>query len=157
MPQSLMRAYGPTLLRLCLGTLLVVYGVEQLFGVRGGGLAYASGIIGAFGGKPVHPLAIAAAVGELLAGGLLLAGAFTTIVALLLVVVRSAALYQSFIVTHAYAAADRTVRTEFELSLLLIGALLALAIMGPGARSFDERKVRTAERAAAGRARLRSR
>ena len=153
-----MRAYGPAVLRLCVGTILAAHGTEQLFGVwGGGGLAATTALIASFGGKPAHALALASAAGELAAGALLIAGAFTRWAALLLVVVRAFAAYEAYVVTRLYATADLTVRAGFELSLLMIGALVSLAITGPGALSMDERKARSAERAAAGRARLRSR
>ena len=152
-----MRAYGPTVLRLCVGTLLAAHGIEQLFGIRGAGLTFTSNVIASFGGKPAYPLALAAACGEFAAGCLLVAGAFTLWVALLLVVFHSAVFYKAFIVTHAYAATDPATRATVELSLLLIGALLALALTGPGAFSMDERKARPVQRDFGARARLRSR
>ena len=151
-----MRAYGPAVLRLCVGMLLAAQGIEQLFGIRGAGLTFTTNVIASFGAKPAYPLALAAASGEFAAGCLLVAGAFTQPVSLLLVVLHSAVFYKAFIVTRAYAVTDPAMRTSFELSLLEIGSLLALAIMGPGALSMDERKAGSAQRAAAGRARLRS-
>jgi putative oxidoreductase len=152
-----MRAYGPTLLRLCVGTLLAAHGIEQLLGAGGAGLTFATRVIASFGAKPPYPLALAAAAGEVAAGALLVAGVFTLWVALILAVFHSAVFYKVFIVTRAYTLTDPATRASFELSLLVIGALIALAIMGPGALSMDERKARSAERASAARARMRSR
>jgi uncharacterized membrane protein YphA (DoxX/SURF4 family) len=47
-------------------------------------------------------------------------------------------------------------RSGFELSLLIIGALLAILLSGPGALSLDDRRLQSAEREAAARARIRA-
>ena len=149
-----MRAYGLTVLRLFVAAVFVAHGVEQLFGVRGGGLADTVAVVGRLQLPAAYPLAVAAAAAELGCGMLLLVGAFTLWVTILLLVARVLLFYSAYLASAVFVPSAHAARTDFELSLLLIGALIAIALSGPGALSLDDRRLRSAERAAAGRARI---
>jgi len=152
-----MRPYGPTVLRLCLGALFIAHGVEQLFRVWGGGLGPLSETVASFGLRPVYPIAAAVAAAELAAGVLLVLGAYTLWITLTAAGARGALFYKAYIATGLLSTSpSRPLRDEVELAVLVIGVLITLAITGPGAFSLDERRAHTAERAAAGRARLRA-
>lgn len=155
--ELLMRAYGPTVLRLALGAIFLAHGLEKLFGLWGGGLATTRDLVVAFGLKPVVPLAVASAAAELAAGALLIAGAFTLYVSLTMAVVHSAIFYKLYVATGVLTSrSTRGLLDQIELTVLIVGALLAIAMTGPGALSLDDRRASRAERAAAGRARIRA-
>lgn len=151
-----MQPFGSTVLRLSLAAVFLVHGIEKLFGLWGGGLTATADFITSIGLGPAYPLAIASAAAELAAGILLVAGAYTLWVALLLTVGRIAVFYNFLATSTSLTRATSVGRNEFELSILLIGALIALMLTGPGALSIDERRARTAESDAAARARLRA-
>lgn len=149
-----MRAYGLTALRVFVGAVFILHGVEKLFGLWGGGLAETTAMAERFHLPAPYPFAVLAAAAELAGGVLLFVGGFTLWTSVVLLVARLALFYQQYRAgAFSSAAADRT---EFELSLLLVGALVALVLSGPGAWSLDDRRVRSAEHDAAGRAPLRS-
>jgi len=150
-----MRPYGPAVLRLCVGVLFIAHGAEKLFRVWGGSLGPLSETVARFGLTPVYPIAAAISAGELAAGALLVAGGYTLWITLAVLAARTAVFYKAYIATGVFGAPpNRPLRDELELSVLIIGALVTLAITGPGAFSLDERRTRSAEREAAGRTRL---
>jgi putative oxidoreductase len=151
-----MRAYGPTVLRLFLAAVFIAHGVEKLFGVRGGSLAGTEAMVSALHLPAAYPLAVAAAAGELACGILLLVGAFTLWAALVLLAARLVVFYQLYTASRLLMPSEPVGGTDVELSWLLIGALIALLLGGPGALSLDGQRVRSAERDAAARARLRA-
>jgi putative oxidoreductase len=150
-----MREYGPAVLRLSLGAVFIVHGVEKLFGLWGGGLVETAAFVTSLRLPAAYPVAVASAAAELAAGILLLVGAFTLWTAIALVIARVGIFYKAYLVTGALVHPSEVGRNGFEVSVLLIGGLLAIILMGPGALSFDERREQTAERAAAARARIR--
>src|SRR5215203_5276611 len=80
-----MRPYGPAALRLCVGGVFLAHGAQKLFGVWGGaGLDGTTALLASWGLNPAHPLAILAGVAEFGGGALLILGALTRWVALVL-------------------------------------------------------------------------
>ena len=152
----LMRAYGLTVLRVFVAAVFLLHGVEDLFGVRGDGLAATVDTVARFHLPAPYPLAVAASAAELACGLLLLVGAFTMWVTIVLLGSRLALFYQAYVATGVFLPGVAAARPEYELSLVLIGALIAVLMSGPGALSLDYRRHRSAERAAAGRARVRT-
>lgn len=150
---SPMQAYGPAVLRLSVGAVFILDGLEKLIGLWGGSLGPTVDVVTALGLRPAYPLAVAAAATELAAGVLLVAGAYTLWTALALTISRGLVLYQ---VLASASLAGGAGRQTLETSLLLIGSLVALMLTGPGAWSIDESRLRSAEREAAGRARIRA-
>jgi len=151
-----MRPYGPTVLRVFLGAFFIVHGVEKLFGVWGGGLPDTVATLARFHVPAAYPAAVGIAAGELACGILLLLGVFSLWATLALLVGQGASFYMAYASGGVSVPSARVGRLEFELSLLLIGALLSLVLIGPGALSLENTRLRSAERAAGGRARIRS-
>jgi uncharacterized membrane protein YphA (DoxX/SURF4 family) len=132
----------------------VAHGVENLFGVRGGGLAGTVDGLARMHVPAAYPVAVVVAAGELACGILLFVGAFTRWALIALLAGEALSLYQAHAATHTFMPAARLNRLEFEVSLLLIGALISLLLMGAGTLSLEN--TRSVERAATGRARIRS-
>lgn len=151
-----MRDYGPAVLRLSLAAVFVAHGAEKLFGLWGGGLVETAAFVTSLHLPAAYPLAVASAAAELAAGILLLCGAFTFWTALALLIARIGIFYKAYLVSGALVHPTDVGRSGFEVSVLLIGGLIAILLTGPGALSFDTRRERFAERDAAARARIRA-
>jgi putative oxidoreductase len=150
-----MRPYGPAALRLCVGTVLLLHGLQKLFGLWGGaGIGGTTSLLASWGLNPAHPLAIVAGVAELAGGALLILGGLTRWIALALIAEVAVAIWKvnyqnGLFLTSAGGGPGAEYR------LVLIGALLCLALTGPGALSVDEWRHSSAEAMRAGRARAR--
>jgi uncharacterized membrane protein YphA (DoxX/SURF4 family) len=151
-----MRAYGPTVLRVFLAAVFIAHGTEQLFGVRGVGLSDTVAALTRMHVPAAYPLAVGIAAGQLACGVLLLVGAFTLWAGLALIAGEAASFYHAYIASGVFMPSARADRLAFEVSLLLIGGLLSLLLTGSGALSLEDARSRSAARAAAGRARIRS-
>jgi putative oxidoreductase len=153
-----MESYGPAVLRLAVGAIFIAHGAQKLFGAGdGGGLSGTALSLDALGWSPAFPLAVFAGVLQLAGGLLLLAGAATRLVSLLLAVATAFAIWTAYR-PHGFflnwsLAPDRGHGYEFH--FLLLAALFCLALAGAGALSIDEARARSAAADAAGRARLR--
>jgi putative oxidoreductase len=143
-----MRAYGPTVLRVSLAAIFITHGVEQLFGVWGGRLSETVAVLARMHVPAAYPIAVGLAAGELACGILLLLGAFTLWATLALIAGEAASLYLGYVSGGAFMPSARLGRLEFELSLLLLGALVSLLLMGSGALSLQDTRTRSGERAA---------
>jgi putative oxidoreductase len=150
-----MRPYGPAALRLCVGTVFLAHGAQKLFGVWGGpGIDGTTALLASWGLNPAHPLAILAGVAELGGGALLILGALTRWVALVLLIEVGVAVWK----VNYHNGLFLTVvggGPGIEYRLVLAGALLCLALAGPGALSIDDWRDSSAEAMRAGRARAR--
>jgi putative oxidoreductase len=153
-----MRPYGPAALRLCVGSVYLVHGAQKLFGLLGGpGLVSTSRMLASFGLPYPSPLAIALGIAEFGGGVLLILGSLTLWVALALFVDTVLTVWKvhypdGFTMSSGLLPGHGA---PAELHLVLIGALLCLALAGPGAFSLDERRSQNAEAQARGRARMR--
>jgi putative oxidoreductase len=153
-----MSRYGATLLRMALGAVYVAHGAQKLFGLWGGpGLTGTSRMLGQLGFTQTLPLAILVALTEFAGGLLLILGAGTLWAALALLVDMGVATYKvhwpnGFFLNWSVTP-GRGHGIEF--NVVLIAALLSLALTGPGALSLDDRRHRSRESRAAGRARAR--
>lgn len=148
-----MRPYGLAALRLCVGAVFLAHGLQK-FGLWGSpGLAGTATLLAGLGLAPAYPLAVLTAVAELAGGGLLLLGALTRWVALLLLVEQIFVVWKVNITNSYYLSTPDGPGAEYR--LILIGAMLCLALAGPGALSLDEWRNSSAEAEAAGRARAR--
>lgn len=154
-----MQPYGPAVLRLAVGSVFLAHGAQKLFGVwGGGGLAGTTAFFSQLGLSPALLLAVIVGSLEFAGGLLLMTGAFTRVVALALAADMAVALWKVHLVNGFFLnwnlVPGRGHGMEF--SLVLLGALAALALTGPGALSVDGYRQRSAETRAYGRSRLRA-
>jgi len=152
-----MRPYGLTALRLCVGAVFVAHGAQKLFGAwGGGGLAGTSAYLGSLGLGPAYPLAVALGVTEFAGGLLLLVGGATLWASLALAVAMAVAVWKVHAQNGFFLNWSMTPNQGHgvEYSLVLIGALVALMLAGPGALSIDEWRSSNAEAQARNRARM---
>ena len=140
-------AWGAALLRLVLGIIFAMHGYYAL-AVLGPGTA--AGYVVRMG----YPAALGMALAWYLivihgVGGLLLiVGLWTRIVAILQVPIMASAFFllhlaQGFFMSATLIdspAGPRAVPAGYEYSMLVLAATLALALLGPGACSLDERR-----------------
>ncbi len=149
-----MRPYGLATLRLCVGAVFLAHGAQKLFGVWDGpGLAGTAELFANLGLIPAYPLATLTGLTEFGGGVLLILGGLTRWVALALAIDMVVAVWKVHYLNGFFLNASRGPGVEF--NLVLIGALLCLALSGPGAVSVDEWRNSSAEAKAAGRARAR--
>jgi putative oxidoreductase len=153
-----MRPYGPAALRLCVGAVFLAHGAQKLFGLLGGpGLSGTAKMLASFGLPFSMPLAVAVGLAEFLGGVLLILGAATFWVSLVLL------LDMGLIVWKVHYPHGLTMVRglipgqghDGDFHLVLIGGLLCLLLGGPGAFSIDERRSQHLEAQARGRARMR--
>ena len=153
-----MRPYGPAALRLCVGAVFLIHGAQKLFGLVGGtGIAGTAKMLEAFGLPYSTPLAVALGILEFGGGVLLILGAATLWVSLLLLIDLGLIVWKVHY-PHGLLLKGGLVPGYGdlgELHLLLIAALLCLLLGGPGAWSIDERRSQNLEAQARGRARIR--
>jgi putative oxidoreductase len=153
-----MRPYGLTALRLCVGAVFVAHGAQKLFGAwGGGGLAGTSSYLAGLGMTPSYPLAVTLGVTEFVGGLMLILGGGTLWASLALTIAMAAAIwkvhFQNGFFLNWSMAPNQGHGVEY--NLVLIGALAALMLAGPGALSVDEWRASRAEAQALGRARMR--
>jgi putative oxidoreductase len=153
-----MRPYGPTALRLCVGSVFLLHGAQKLFGLLGGpGIAGTARTLAGFGLPYSTPLAVTLGVAEFGGGVLLILGSATLWVSLVLLVDMALTIWKVHY-PHGFSASSGLVPASLhdaEFHLVLIGALFCLMLAGPGAFSIDERRSEKAEAQARGRARMR--
>jgi putative oxidoreductase len=154
-----MQGFGPTVLRLAVGAIFAAHGAQKLFGIwGGGGPSGTAAFFNQLGLTPAYPLAIFVGLVELLSGLLLIAGAFTAIACVVLLLDMLVAVWKvhlpyGFFLNWTSAPGQGH---GYEFNLILIAALVALMLTGAGSLSVDEWRLRSSESHALGRARLRS-
>ena len=154
-----MQPFGPAVLRLVVGVIFFAHGAQKLLGIwGGGGIDGTAAFFSQVGLGPAVPLAIMVGAIELAGGILLVLGDFTLPVTLALTVNIVVAIWkvhlaQGFFLNWAAAPAAGH---GYEFNLALLAALVSLMLTGPGALSLDAQRARSAEAAAAGRARIRA-
>ena len=152
-----MQAYGLAVLRLIVAAVFIAHGAQKLFGIWGGyGLAGTAGFFEQIGVRPAYPLALIVAIIEFGGGLMLAAGAMTFVVSIALATVMVGAMWKVHAAHGFFLASVPGQGNGIEFTLVLLGALVALMLSGPGAMSIDGRRARSAEAEAAGRARLRA-
>jgi putative oxidoreductase len=154
-----MSQYGPLVLRLALGAVFVAHGAQKLFGLFGGaGLAGTAEYFAGVGLAPPLALAIMMGVAELAGGLLVLAGAWTTVAAGVLIADVAIGIWKIQLPYGFFLnwRLEPGVGHGIEYSLILAAALGCLILTGPGALSADGRRARSEELSAAGRARIRA-
>ena len=124
---------GLLLARLIFGLLLVAHGGQKLFGWLGGyGIAGTAGFFEQLGFRPGKPFVVAAALSELVGGGLIALGLFGAVgPALVLSIMIVAA------VTVHWKGGLFATTNGIEVPLLYAAGAVALALAGPGPLSLD--------------------
>lgn len=152
-----MHAMGPTVLRAAVGTVFVAHGAQKLFGVwGGGGPSGTAAFFAQLGLGPAYPLALFIGLIELLGGLFLIAGAFTMVSAALLAANMLVAVWKVHVANGFFLNWTNAPGQGhgYEFNLVLLAALAALMLSGPGALSVDGHRLRSAESLAAGKARV---
>lgn len=158
-----MIAAGLLVLRLTLAVVLLAHGAHDLFGTFAGpgagpgGLHKTAEYIGSLGLAPASVFAVAHGLLPLCGGVLLIVGWFTrpasgVLAAYLLFVASRDSARWGFFLNWML---DPTRGHGMELSILVVGGLIALCLTGAGDWSIDGRRANRAAIRAAGRARLR--
>src|SRR3989344_4731759 len=120
--------YGPTLLRLVLGAIFLAHGYQKLAGDSEGRAKFA-GWLESMKFRPGKFWAWFVALVEFLGGVLLVIGLWTQLVALILAV--------QFLVILFWVQRGKPFISGWEFDFLILFALLALLVLGPGALAFD--------------------
>jgi len=158
-----MNAAGLLLLRLAVAVVLLAHGSHQVFGMFGGpgvgpgGLTTTAARFSTLGLEPGYPLAVMAGTVQLAAGGLIAIGLLTRWASI------ASALYLGIMIWKdqwrwgffANWMIDPQRGHGVEISVMLVGALMCLALAGAGDWSIDGWRARVAAARASGRARLR--
>ena len=158
-----MNAAGLLVLRLVVAVVLLAHGSHQVFGMFGGpgvgpgGLTTTAARFSSLGLEPGYPLAVMAGTVQLAAGGLIVIGLLTRWASI------ASALYLGIMIWKdqwrwgffANWMIDPQRGHGVEISVMLVGALMCLALAGAGDWSIDGWRSRVAAARASGRARLR--
>lgn len=121
-------ALGITILRVTVGLVFVIHGLQKLFVIRFAGV---SQMLAAIGIPLPDVAAVALTLVEFIGGLLLIAGLFTRWAALLLAVDMAVALVAVHLRNGFFLPGG------FEYTLTLLAANIALALSGPGALALD--------------------
>ena len=154
-----MQGFGLLSLRLVVGLTFIAHGLPKLFAVWGTGPRATAALFDSVGLTPAYPLAIGTGIVEVLAGALLVAGAYTVWVTLLLIATTATIAWKSH-APHGFFlnwSLEPGVGHGYEFALVLVSALVCLMLMGPSLFSIDRRRVRVAEARKLNRAVLRAR
>ena len=153
-----MRPYGLTALRLAVGVVFAAHGAQKLLGLWGGpGLSGTAAMVNSLGLPYPYPLAMLLTLTEFCGGILLVLGWLTPWVSLALIIDMAVAIWKVHYANGFFMNWANTPGRGhgIEYNVVLIGALLALMLSGPGALSIDDWRSRTHEARERGRARAR--
>jgi len=137
-----MRGLGLLILRLSLGAVFIVHGLPKLLPVWGSGPADIAALLQIAGVSAAYPVTVGTGLVEVLAGSLLVAGAYTVLTALLLAVTTAAMssflhLSNGFFMNWSLEA---WVGHGYEFDFLRLSALGCVMLAGPGAFAYDARR-----------------
>ena len=154
-----MSRWGLTLLRLAVGAVFAAHGLPKLIPIWGRSPATTVALFESVNLTPAYPLTLAAGGVELLCGAVLIAGAYTPWVTLVLAADTAVTVWKIHLANGFFLnwTLEPGVGHGYEYHLLLIAALVYLLFGGPGPASVDAGRARSTEAAAARRARLRAR
>jgi len=127
------REYGPLLLRISLGLVMMGHGSQKLFGAfGGGGLSQTAGFFDQIGIVPGSLWAVVVAVVETFGGLLVFIGLLTRVAAVLIAITMFVAMVWVHL-PNGFFLSNRGI----EFTLVLTAMAAALAVTGPGAVSAD--------------------
>ena len=146
------------MLRWAVGAVFVAHGLLKLIPIWGSSPATAVALLESVDVTPAYPLTLAVGGLELLCGMVLIAGAYTPWVTLVLAADTAISTWKVHLANGFFLnwTLEPGVGHGYEYHLLLLAALVCLMFTGPGAASVDVGRVRSAEAAASARARLRA-
>ena len=139
-----MRGLGLLILRLAVGVMFIAHGLPKLVPVWGGRPADTAALLEASGVSAAYPVAVSIGVVEVLAGVLLVAGAYTVVVALLLTATTVATSWMFHLSNGSFLnwSLEAGVEHGYEFDFLRLSALVCVMLSGPGALAYDARSAR---------------
>lgn len=158
-----MTALGLLALRLALAAVFVAHGLHKLFGlfagpgIGPGGLDATGAYLASIGLTPGYPLAVLAGLTQLLGGALIGVGLLTRWAAAAVALYAIVGLWAEHLKWGVFLNWTRApdLGHGFEYSLVVLGVLAALMLIGAGDASLDGLFSRSARSRAAGRDRIR--
>jgi len=139
-----MRGLGLLILRLALGVVFIAHGLPKLLPVWGSRPADTAALLEASGVSAAYPVAVGTGLAEVLAGILLIVGAYTVVAAVLLAVT-TAATSLMFHLSNGFFL-DWSLEAEVghgcEFDVLRLSALVCVMFSGPGTFAYDAWRAR---------------
>lgn len=129
MQNTSLQSWGITILRVVVGVVFLVHGLQKLFG----GVEMVSGMLGGIGLPLPQIMAIVLIAVETLGGAALILGLFTRYAGVLLAITMLVALFTVHL-ANGFFVRDG----GYEFVLTLMGASGALALTGSGALALDQ-------------------
>ena len=139
-----MRGLGPLILRLALGALFIAHGLPKLVPVWGLRPADTEALLQAAGVTAAYSVTVGIGLAELLAGALLVVGAYTPLATLLLSATTTASSWVLHLSNGFFLnwLLETGVGHGYEFDFLRLAALVCLMISGPGALAVDTHRSR---------------
>ena len=139
-----MRGLGLLILRLSMGVIFIAHGLPTFFPVLGSHLADTAALLKASGVSAAYPVAVGAGLVEVLAGVLLVLGAYTATVALLLAATTIAFNWMSYLSNGFFLdwSLESGTGHGYEFDFLRLSALACMMLSGPGSLAYDARRAR---------------
>ena len=132
--------WGPTVLRIGIGSVFIGAGLQKLLGIWGGaGISGTMALFQAIHLSPAHALAVFVTWLELIGGLLLIIGAFNAWIAGLLVIEMIVAIWKVHLVHGFFLnwSLRPGIGHGYEFNFVLIASLTSLILTGPGQWSID--------------------
>ena len=139
-----MRGLGLLILRLSMGVVFIAHGLPTFFPVLGSNLADTATLLEASGVSAAYPVAVGAGLVEVLAGILLVLGAYTAAVASLLSATTVAFSWMSYLSNGFFLdwSLESGAGHGYEFDFLRLSALACMMLSGPGSFAYDARRAR---------------
>jgi len=137
-----MQGFGLLLLRIVLGLTFLAHGLPKLFPLWGTSPQTTATLFEAASFTPAYSLAVGTGIVEVLAGLLLIVGAYTVWACALLVATTSVIAWKLHVPHGFFVNWSLTPETGhgYEFAFVLTGALVCLMCSGPGSCSIDRRR-----------------
>ena len=142
-----MRGLGLLVLRFAVSIVFVAHGLPKLVPIWESGPAQAAALLAAAGVSSSYPVAVGTGIVEVFAGALLMVGAYTPWVAVLLTVTTIASSWILHLSNGFFLnwSLEPSVGHGVEFEFLQVSTLVCLMLTGPGVLSYDTRRARERE------------
>ena len=139
-----MRGLGLLILRLSMGVVFIAHGLPTFFPVLGSHLTDTAALLEASGVSAAYPVAVGTGLVEVLAGVLLILGAYTAAVSLLLAATTVAFSWMSYLSSVFFLdwSLESGAGHGYEFDFLRLSALACMMLSGPGSLAYDARRAR---------------